>query len=226
MEKTKNQKGKKKRMIILFSILGVVVVFAAAVLLTAQHANTPTKGQPITRYENPRSALLVMDVQNDITNNYSGTAGFVESVNQAIAFAEESGMEILYVKNIAGKNPIARLLYMGRFKDGTTGAEFDSRLRVVNGAVFKKYIGDSFSSEELEKALIANQVDTLYIVGADAAGCVYRTAQGGKNRGYNVNIVKDAVITVNEKTMTKMLGTYHTEGFGVMDIAEFTSGGE
>ena len=221
MEKTKDQKGKKKRMIILFSILGVVIVLAAAVLLTVQHANTPTKGEPVARYANPQSALLVMDVQNDIASIYGDTAGLVERVNQAVAYAEESGMEILYVKNIAGKNPIAQLFYMGKFRDGTQGAELDSRLRVVNGNVFIKYIGDSFSSKEFEQTLISKQVDTLYIVGADAAGCVYRTAQGGLNRKYNVYVITDAIITRDDKTMKQMLEKYAAEGIKTTNLTGF-----
>lgn len=69
---------------------------------------------------------------------------------------------------MAGQNPIAKLFYRGKLRDGTAGAELDSRLRTVNGNVFKKYIGDAFSSKELENVLIACKVDTLYIVGADA----------------------------------------------------------
>ena len=221
MEKSKNQKGMNKRMVILFSILGVVIVLVAAVLLTVQHANTPTKGAPIARYANPQSALLVIDVQNDIADIYGDTAGLVESVNQAVAYAEESGMEILYVKNIVGKNPIAQLFYMGKFRDGTKGAELDSRLSVANGNVFKKYIGDSFSSKEFENYLISKQVDTLYIVGADAAGCVYRTAQGGLNRKYNVSVITDAIITSSDKTMKQMLEKYAAEGIKTIDLAEF-----
>ncbi|MCL1819778.1 MAG: cysteine hydrolase [Oscillospiraceae bacterium] len=221
MEKIKVRKGKNKRMIILFSIIGIVIVLAAAVLLTLQHTNTPTKGAPIARYSNPKSALLVLDLQNDVIGIYGDTSTFVENVNQAVALAEESGMEILYIKNIAGKNPIIQFLYMGKLRDGTKGAELDSRLRIANGNVFKKYIGDSFSSKEFERTLISKQVDTLYIVGADAAGCVYRTAQGGLNRKYNVNVITDAVITRDNKTMKQMLEKYTAEGIETTNLSGF-----
>ena len=52
-------------MVILFSVLGVLIVVFAAVLLTVLHGNAPTKGSPIARYDHPKSALLVMDVQKD-----------------------------------------------------------------------------------------------------------------------------------------------------------------
>jgi nicotinamidase-related amidase len=109
---------------------------------------------------------------------------------------------------------------MGRYKKDTIGAEFDSRLQIVNENVFSKSIGDSFSSKDFEEYLIANEIDTLYIVGADAAACVYRTAEGGMNRQYHVNIIKDAIITVNDSAMTQMLTQYDSDGIGVIDFAK------
>lgn len=54
-------------------------------------------------------------------------------------------------------------------KKGTEGVEFDDKLNIVNRNIFTKSIGDSFSVASFEKYLVANKVDTLYIVGADAA---------------------------------------------------------
>jgi nicotinamidase-related amidase len=223
MEKIKNKKGKKKRMAILFSVLGVLVALVATYVITGLYVTLPTKGERIARYNDPKSALLVMDVQNDITRDkaYGNTEGFVESVNQSTAFAEENGMEIIYVKNIYGNNPVVLLLAGGKGKRGTEGVEFDSRLNVVNGNVFVKSRGDSFSSAEFENYLIAQKIDTLYIVGADAAGCVLRTAQGGKNRGYNVTIIKDAVTTAaNDTKMKQVEEQYKKDGIITVTLNE------
>ena len=220
MEKVK----KRKRKIVLFSIIGVVIVCFATVLLTSLYVNNPTKGVAIGQYDNPKSALLVIDVQNDITSNtgrYGDTTEFVSKVNQAIAFAEESGMEILYIKNVYGNNPVISLLSGGKFKESTEGVELDGDLLVVNDNIFSKSIGDSFSSKELENYLISNSVDTLYLVGADASACVYSTARGGLNRSYSVNIIEDAVITINENVLNQMLMLYEKGAIGVIDLAKF-----
>lgn len=223
MEKHRNMKGKKKYMTILFSVIGVLIILVSAYVITGLYVTLPTKGKSIAVYSNPKSALLVIDVQNDITNDkaYGKTSEFVESVNQAIAVAEENGMEILYVKNIYGSNPIILLLSGGKGKKGTNGVEFDSRLSVVNNNVFAKSRGDSFSSAEFEKYLISKKVDTLYIVGADAAGCVLRTAQGGRNRGYNVIIINDAVITaINDVKMKQIEEQYRKDGIKTIKLNE------
>ena len=211
-------------MVILFSIIGIVVVCAATVVITNLYIASPTKGVNITRSNDPQSALLVIDVQNDITGNtgmYENTAEFVERVNHAISVAEEHGMEILYVKNVYGRNPIIMLLAAGRFRKGTDGAEFDSNLHIVNNNIYEKSVGDSFSSGELNEYLVSRSVDTLYIIGADAAGCVYSTARGGLNRNYTVNIIKDSIITRNDDVMAQMLSQYEKDGIAVMTLSMF-----
>lgn len=219
-----NTKKKRKWLRILLPIVGVIVIFTAAVLLTSFYVANPTKGTPIARYDNPKSALLVIDVQNDTTSNksfYGDTTEFVENVNQAIALAEQGGMEILYVKNINGSNPIVLLLSLGRYRKGTAGVELDGRLQLVNENTFSKSIGDSFSSKEFEEYLISKSVDTLYIVGADASACVYSTARGGTNRGYNVNVVEDAVISISDSIKKQMLQQYAADGVEVINLAQF-----
>ena len=125
------------------------------------------------------------------------------------------------MKNEYGNNPIVRLLSMGRYRKGTNGAELDNRLQVVNENVFSKSIGDSFSSKDFEEYLILKEIDTLYIVGADASACIYSTARSGINKRYNVNIMKDAIITVNEKAMNQMLTKYASDNINIIDLVQF-----
>jgi len=64
-------------------------------------------------------------------------------------------------------------------------------------------------------------VDTLYIIGADASACIYSTARGGLNRDYNVNIIKDSIITRNDEIMAQMLNQYEKDGITVIDLTVF-----
>ena len=217
-------KNKRKRLRVLLPIIGVVIVLIIIVAVSVIYATAPTKGEPIVRYNEPKAALLVIDVQNDTTNNtafYGDTTRFLENVNQAITFAEENDMEILYVKNITENNPVLQMLSGGRYKDGTVGAELADGLQIVSGNIFTKSIRDSFSDKGFENYLISKQVDTLYIVGADASACILGTAQGGINRNYKVNIISDAIITINDTVLAEMLGQYTKDGAVVIDMAQF-----
>ncbi len=209
-------------MAIVFTIIGIFAAMLGTVAIINAYANTPTKGARIAGYANPRSALLVIDLQNDITRSklYGDTSAFVESVNRAIAFAGENAMEILYIRT-EYKNPVMALLAGGRFKPGAAGARFDERLHIVNRNIFAKSIGDGFSNAELEKTLIAQEIDTLYIIGADAAGCVLKTAQGGRNRGYHVTIVRDAVISaLRGRRMQQVEGAYEKSRIQTLSLAD------
>jgi len=216
------KKGKRKVLIILCSIIGILIIFSTIVGLTVLHTKTPTKGAEIYRYAKSKSALLVIDVQNDTTDNiafYGDTAKFVSNVNQAIALACDNNIDVLYVKNY--NNFIPSLLSGGRYKRGTNGYELSRNLQVVNENIFTKSIGDAFSSKDFDDYLISNEIDTLYIIGADASACIYSTALGGLNRKYNVNIIKDAIITINSEVMDKMLKQYETDGIGIIDLEQF-----
>jgi len=211
-----------KVLIVLCSIVVVIIITVVTIVLTVLRTNTPTKGDEIYRYTNPKSALLVIDVQNDTTNNkafYGDTTEFVYNVNQVILLAYENKMDVLYIKNYS--NPITSFLAGGKYKIGTEGYELSSNLQVVNENIFLKSIGDAFSSTDFENYLISNEINTIYIIGADASACIYSTARGGLNRKYNVNVIKEAIITINTETMDKMLKQYKADGIGIIDLEQF-----
>ena len=73
------------------------------------------------------SALVVMDLQNDITKNYRE---IIERVNQAIDWAVSREMYVVYIQHnnlSAGTRT---------FKPGTHGAELVPEMKIVSNAVF------------------------------------------------------------------------------------------
>ena len=74
-------------------------------------------------------ALVVIDLQNDITKNYKKIIG---RVNEAIDWAVENEMHIIYIKhyNLSEKTRT--------FKPDTKGAELVPELKVLTDNVFEK----------------------------------------------------------------------------------------
>lgn len=75
------------------------------------------------------SALVVIDLQNDITKNYKE---IIEAVNRAIDWAAASGMHVVYIQHnnlSAGTRT---------FEPGTRGAELAPELKVVSDHIFVK----------------------------------------------------------------------------------------
>lgn len=201
---------------IFISLLVLATLAAAFVVITAMKIYTPPQGPKINRYANPRKALLVIDVQED----FSGLKGKqpvpikdaerqIAVINKLINYASGTGMEVAYVRQLFDDNFIMRNL-VGRAIEGQPGAELDARIKVINRNDFTKNISDAFSNPRLEDFLIKNQINEVYLVGLDAAYCVYYTALGAKNRGYKVVVVKDAVMT--SKNMYDILKQYEKDG--------------
>ncbi|MER2060868.1 MAG: isochorismatase family cysteine hydrolase, partial [Niallia sp.] len=187
--KTKN-KGSNFRMI-LISISGILVLCFGIITLRLVYLSSATKGDSIAKYDSPQSALLVLDIQNDTLgiSEYGNTEPLMANINTAIEYANDSKMEIIYTKQEFTGNLLDSLITNGMYQVDSDGADLYSDLSIQSDNIFSKLRTDAFSVEFFENHLIENEIDTLYIVGADASSCVYKTALGGINRGYRVIVL-------------------------------------
>ncbi|AOT72732.1 cysteine hydrolase family protein [Geosporobacter ferrireducens] len=195
----------------------IVIVIAAVLLLRNINKKmyTPTQGEKIKKYEKPCKALLVVDVQEDLTGPgavkpYKDTEEKIVMINKIIQYASDSGMEVAYIRHGFKDNFINRTLTRSRLINGQPGIEVDSRINVINKNDFTKKISDAFSNIDLNKFLIDKQVDEVYITGLDAVYCVYYTSIGALNRGYKVTVIEDAIMT--HKNMSDVVRLYEKSG--------------
>ena len=83
-------------------------------------------------------ALVVIDIQNDITKNYKEIIG---NINATVDRAVDSGIYVVYIKHnnlSAGTRT---------FKPNTRGAELVSDLKIVSDNIFVKSKGNALTSE-------------------------------------------------------------------------------
>ena len=148
-------------------------------------------------------ALVVIDLQNDITKNYKKMIG---RVNEAIDWAVSSGMRIVYIKhyNLSEKTRT--------FKPGTKGAELVPELKVVSDHVFEKSKASALTCEAFAGFIEENGIDTFYITGGDATGCVKSTSYNLAKAGYKVYVISDCVTCYNLKKLEAMLAYYAAKG--------------
>ena len=112
------------------------------------------------------SALVVIDLQNDITKNYRE---IVERVNRAIAWAAENEMYVVYIKHnnlSAGTRT---------FKPDTHGAELVPELDVVSDFIFVKSKSNALTSEDFLRFIEDHGITEFFLTGADATACVKST---------------------------------------------------
>lgn len=220
------RKMKKRTKIILIVILSLAVILIACfvpIVLRLSYLMTPTKGEQIPGYQNTKSALLVIDVQNDTLNNskYKNTDTIMKNINNTITYANENGMSVIYIKQEYKDNFLDSILSFGTYQAGSEGSQLSDQLQLKPEIMFTKIKSDAFSSMKFENYLKGEQIDTLYLVGADASACVYATAIGGTNRGYHVKILKDAIFAGSEDIMNTMVKQYKRNGIEVISVESF-----
>ena len=159
-----------------------------------------------------RKALVVIDIQNDITKHYRD---IIENINFAIDWAMEQGMTVIYIKH--------NNLSTGTrtFKPDTKGAEFAPELKVVSDNIFVKTKANALTSADFSEFIRTNDIDEFYITGADATACVKSTCFNMTKAGYTVHVISDCVTSYDPKKMPEMLAYYTDKGCEVKTLAEY-----
>ncbi|EKQ54481.1 MULTISPECIES: isochorismatase family cysteine hydrolase [unclassified Clostridium] len=182
-----------------------------------------SRGREITNYENPKQALIIMDIQEDICGEngiYKDYLNFLDKVNNSISYAQKMNYKIIYICQEFSiiELPFAALVTGGRLLANQAGTKLSRYLQTTDGKIFVKHQQDAFTSEEFSKYLVENEIDTVYLAGLDAASCVYKTALGALKRKYKVNIVKDAISTPNSIVMKHMIRKYIKKGIKIVEL--------
>lgn len=156
-------------------------------------------------------ALVVIDIQNDITKNYKE---IIENVNSAIDWAVENNIHVVYIKHnnlSAGTRT---------FKPNTRGEELVSEMKIVSGHVFTKTKGNALTSEGFAAFISENEINEFYIAGADAVACVKSTCYNMAKEGYNVYVLSDCITSYDKSKIAEMLRYYAAKGCYVRKLNE------
>ena len=155
------------------------------------------------------SALVVIDLQNDITKNYRE---IVERVNRAIAWAVETEMYVVYIKHnnlSAGTRT---------FKPNTHGAELVPELDVVSDFIFVKSKSNALTSEDFLRFIEDHGITEFFLTGADATACVKSTCFNMTKSGYKAHVLSDCVTSYDKKKLPEMLAYYESKGSSVESL--------
>ncbi|HEX4930341.1 MAG TPA: cysteine hydrolase family protein [Gaiellaceae bacterium] len=140
----------------------------------------------MTTLENrPKTALLVIDVQNGVVAGSHERDSVVANVGRLVEKARREDVPVVWVQH--SDNGLARESDEWRIVPEL--APDDSEPRVQ-----KKY-GDSFEDTTLETVLSGLGVGRLVVVGAQTDMCIRSTLHGAFVRGYDATLVSDAHTT-------------------------------
>ena len=163
-----------------------------------------------------KTALIVIDIQNDITKHYRE---IIDSLNQAIKWAADQNMEVVYIKHnnlSAGTRT---------FKPDTKGSQLVPELHVVSDHIFVKTKSNALTSKEFSDFIQENAIQEFFIAGADATGCVKSTCFNMRKAGYPVHVISDCVTSYDLKKVNEMLAYYADKGCEVKTLKQYQTEG-
>ena len=157
-------------------------------------------------------ALVVIDIQNDITKHYRD---IIDNINAAIEWAVAERLHVIYIKHnniTAGTRT---------FKPGSKGEELVPEMKVVSDNIFVKTKSNALTSEAFSAFIAANGINEFYVAGADATGCVKSTCFNMAKAGFTVHVLSDCVTSYDLKKLPEMLAYYESKGCEVKKLVEY-----
>jgi nicotinamidase-related amidase len=141
-----------------------------------------------TLNDRPGSALLVIDVQNDVMDGAYDRDTVVANIATLVDKARADDVPVIWVQHSNEGMPI-----------GADGWQYVPELKQAESEplVHKRY-PDSFEETDLESVLATQKIGRLVIVGAQTDECIRSTLHGAIVRGYDAILVSDAHTTEDQ----------------------------
>jgi nicotinamidase-related amidase len=133
----------------------------------------------------PNTALIVIDVQNDVVAGTHNRDGVVANIATLVDKARASNTPVVWVQHSSEQLPI-----------DSDGWRFVPELKLDDAepVVHKRY-PDSFEDTDLEAVLAEGKIGRLIVAGAQSDECIRSTLHGAIARGYDATLVADAHTT-------------------------------
>lgn len=167
----------------LFSLM-LLAFFIVTNLCNAQDAE-------VKKADRMRPALLVIDIQNAFLPqmDQSEVKPAMENINFYITMFRQKGFPVIRIYH-------SDIKYGYGPKEDSEEFEFPKTVLIkpADPKVIKHY-GDAFNKTDLDKVLKENKVNTIFLCGLSAVGCVLATYIGAENFDYTAFFLKDALIS-------------------------------
>jgi len=135
--------------------------------------------------DRPNTALLVVDVQNDVVANAHDRDEVIANINTLVGKARAEDVPVIWVQHSSDELP-----------EGSDSWQYVPELqRLDSEPVVHKRYGDSFEDTTLESELAQRGVGQVVVTGAQTDACIRATLHGAFVRGYDTVLVSDAHTT-------------------------------
>jgi nicotinamidase-related amidase len=138
-----------------------------------------------TMHDRPRTALLVVDVQNGVVAGAVRRGEVIGNVAHLVEAARKESVPVVWVQHSDD----------GLAKGSEEWNLVPELVPAAGEALVHKEFGDSFEATDLGSVLEAADVGHVVVVGAQSDACIRSTIHGAFTRGYDVTLVSDAHTT-------------------------------
>jgi nicotinamidase-related amidase len=167
--------------------------------------------------ESARTALLVMDLQQNIVKRFAdGAAGVIERAAELIAAARRARIPVIYVvvgfrpgyPEVSPRNKLfATLAQSGLFVASTPGDDIVPELRPeTEDIIVTKHRVGAFAGTDLDMILRARGIDTLLVTGLATSGVVLSTVRYGADADYRLVVVADCCADADDEVHRVLTG--------------------
>lgn len=138
-----------------------------------------------TLTERPNTALVVIDVQNDVMAGTHNRDDVIANIAVLVDKARAANVPVVWVQHSADGMP-----------KGSDGWSYVSELtQEASEPVVHKRYPDSFEDTDFEAVLAERKIGRLIVTGAQTDECIRSTLHGAIVRGYDATLVGDAHTT-------------------------------
>lgn len=177
------------------------------------------------------SALLVMDVQQDVVAIADDGSGYLPRLRGAIDGARAAGITVIYVKmalrpvdsEVSPRNKvITNAVRAGLFAEGAPGTEIHHDVAPQEGdVVITKRRGSAFSGSDLDLVLRARDIDSLVLTGIATSAVVLSTLWHAIDLDFGLTVLTDACLDTDPEVHTMLTERLFPQWAAVLTVEDW-----
>lgn len=161
----------------------------------------------MTKYQQPKEALLIIDMLNDFVLEGAplevpDTRKVIPNIKREIEKVRAEGRPVIYICDAheIDDKEFSKFGWPTHAVKGTRGAEVVDELKPEEGdIVIEKTTYSGFYNTKLDETLKNLGVDSLRLTGCVTHICIMFTASDAVLRGYKVTVIEDGVAGLEEE---------------------------
>jgi nicotinamidase-related amidase len=179
------------------------------------------------------TALLVMDVQQDIVGRFADDEQYLPRLASAVEAARGTGIRVIYVivgfragyPEVSKRNKsFSAIAGTGRFADGDPGSAIHPAVAPApSDVIVTKRRVSAFTGSDLEVVLRAGEIDRLVLTGIATSGVVLSTLRQAADLDYRLTVLADGCLDADPEVHRVLTEKVFPRQADVISVADWAA---